>query len=156
MEIRKAFASDALNIAAIGMCVWIDTYATEGVYDKISRFVFSEFTVEKILEIIKNKTVLVSINNSRLSGYIVLGPEKGNKIEIETLYVLPRYQLTGIGKKLIERSLKSQAKVYWLSAWELNRKAIKFYSKLGFQEKGELYFDLYGDKIRNIVFEIRT
>ena len=129
MEIRKAFASDALNIAAIGMCVWIDTYATEGVYDKISRFVFSEITEEKILEIIKSKTVLVSINNSRLSGYIVLGQEK-----------------------LIERSLKPHAKVYWLSAWELNRKAINFYSKLGFQEKGELYFDLYGDKIRNIVF----
>ena len=70
MEIRKAIQSDAPNISALGMCVWVDT----------------------------------------------------NK--------------------------------FWLSAWELNHKAIGFYKKNGFKEKGEIYFDLYGDKIRNIVLEI--
>jgi len=156
MEIRKALEFDALKIAALGMCVWVDTYATEGVDDKIARFIFSEFTEEKLLKSIKSKTVFVSSSNGSLLGYLVLGLDNGTKIEIETLYVLPKCQRAGVGKKLLEQVLKSQAKTFWLSTWELNRQAIAFYSKLGFKETGELYFDLSGDKIRNIVLEITT
>jgi diamine N-acetyltransferase len=154
MMIRKAKDSDASNIAALGMCVWVDTYAAEGVFDKISKFIFSEFTKQKILKLINSKTVFVSENEKCLLGYIVLGPAKGDKVEIETLYVLPRLHGAGLGKQLLEQVLKSPHKNFWLSTWELNHKAIGFYKKFGFEETDELYFDLYGDKIRNIVLEI--
>lgn len=133
-------------------CVWTDTYATTGVFDKISEYIHTELTEDKIQEIIKNKTVYVCAEEKYLFGYIVLGAEEDNKIEIETLYVLPRFQGKGIGKLLLEHSL-SETKTYWLSAWELNHKAIEFYFKHGFKETGEMYFDLYGDKIRNLVLE---
>ena len=152
MEIRKAINSDSLNISSIGMCVWVDTYATTGVFNKISKYIHTELTEDKIQEIIKNKTVYVCSEEKCIFGYIVLGKDEGNKIEIETLYVLPKFQRKGIGKLLLEHSL-SEAKTYWLSAWELNHKAIEFYLKNGFKETGEMYFDLYGDKIRNIVLE---
>jgi ribosomal protein S18 acetylase RimI-like enzyme len=152
MEIRKAINPDSLNISSIGMCVWVDTYATTGVFDKISQYIHTELTEDKIHEIIKNKSVYVCSEEKCLFGYIVLGMEEDNKIEIETLYVLPKFQRKGIGKLLLEHSL-SEAKTYWLSAYELNHKAIAFYLKHGFKETGEMYFDLYGDKIRNIVLE---
>jgi ribosomal protein S18 acetylase RimI-like enzyme len=154
MKIRKADKNDAANIAALGICVWIDTYATEGVFDKISRYVFSELIEEKILELISNKNVLVIVEENRLLGYIVLGAEKENKVEIETLYVLPKFHGQGIGRQLIKEALNIFQKSLWLSVWELNNKAIGFYQKLGFKETRELYFDLYGDKIRNIVLEL--
>ena len=154
MKIRKAMESDAIKIAALGACVWVDTYATEGVSDKIARFILSEFTEESILEIIRYKTVFVASSNANLMGYIVFGPENNNKIEIETLYILPKYQRTGVGSKLIQITTELPAKSFWLSVWELNHQAINFYSKIGFIETGELYFDLYGDKIRNIVLEM--
>lgn len=153
MEIRKAINSDALNISALGMCVWVDTYATTGVFDKISKYIFSELTENKIFEIIRNKTVFVCSKEECLLGYIVLGPETENKIEIETLYVLPKFQEKGVGKLLLEHALLSQSTIYWLSVWELNHNAIGFYMKNGFKETGEMYFDLYGDKIRNVVLE---
>ncbi|MCK4707835.1 MAG: GNAT family N-acetyltransferase, partial [Gammaproteobacteria bacterium] len=83
MKIRKATRSDALNISAIGACVWVDTYATEGVSDEISKYVATEFTAEKASLLIKNKTVLVSENENSILGYMVLGSEKNNKTEIE-------------------------------------------------------------------------
>jgi len=156
IKIRKAIESDAIKIAAMGACVWVDTYATEGVSDKIARFILSEFTEENILKILRDKTVFVASSNVNLMGYIVLGPESNNTIEIETLYILPKYQRAGIGSKLVQMATKLPVKSIWLSVWELNHTAIDFYSKIGFRETGELYFDLYGDKIRNIVLEMYT
>ncbi len=54
MEIRKAINSDALNISAVGMCVWVDTYAATGVFDKISKYIHTEFTENKIRQVIEN------------------------------------------------------------------------------------------------------
>lgn len=156
MKIRKAINSDALNISSLGMCVWVDTYATTGVFEKISKYIHTELTENKIIEIIENKTVYVCCEEDCIFGYMVLGPEEGNKIEIETLYVLPKFQRKGIGKLLLEHALRSQSKIYWVSAWDLNHKAIRFYMKNGFKETGEIYFDLYGDKIRNVVLENNT
>ncbi len=152
-QVRKAINSDALNISALGMCVWVDTYAVAGVFDKISRYIHSELTESRIIEIIKNRTVYVCTKEEYLFGYTVLGPEKDNKIEIETLYVLPGFQGQGIGKLLLTHALSQQSKKYWLSAWELNHKAFGFYMKNGFREAGETYFDLYGKKIRNVILE---
>ena len=151
MKIRKAINSDAVNISALGICTWIDTYATTGVFDKISRYIHTEFTETKILEIIKSKTVYVCFEEDHLFGYMVLGPEDKNKIEIETLYVLPGFKRKGIGRMLLDHAAGSQSKTYWLSVWELNHNAIGFYINNGFKETGETHFDLYGDKIRNII-----
>ena len=84
---------------------------------------------------------------------MVLGPEKNNKTEIETLYILPGFQNNGLGSLFIEKAINISSSKLWLSAWIGNKKAIRFYNKMGFKERGELFFDLYEKKIRNIVFE---
>ena len=156
MEIRKATATDASNIAALGACVWVDTYATPGVYDNISRFIFSEFTPARMLAILQEKTVWVCSDHGSLKGYMVWGKEERGRIEIETLYVLPRCQHSGIGRQFIQTARTWPSKTFWLSVWEQNHRAIAFYLNLGFRETGELFFDLYGERIRNMVLEINT
>ncbi len=154
--IRKAVPTDALNISSLAACVWVDTYAADGVFDKLSKYVHEELSEDKIHGVIRDKTVYVCCEGDRLLGYVVIGPEQGGRIEIETLYVLPRFQGKGIGKMLLGHVLESQSRTYWLSVWELNRKALGFYEKHGFKETGEMDFDLYGDKIRNVIVEIAT
>ena len=156
MEIREARESDISNIATLGKCVWVDTYATTGVFDKISDFVETEFTKDNISDKVFNKTVLVCVENECLLGYMVIGNTKNKRTEIETLYVLPKFQRKGIGEALLSRVLIDRSTHFWLSTWELNSKAIDFYIKQGFEETGETFFDLYGDKIRNIILEIST
>jgi diamine N-acetyltransferase len=154
MKIRKAITSDASNLAALGTCVWVDTYATKGVFDGISKYVFSELATEKILALIGSKDILVIQNENCLLGYIVLGSEKESKVEVETLYVLPKFQRQGLGRTLIKKALETVNVPLWLTVWDKNKKAIDFYERLGFEEQEEIYFDLYGTKVRNIVLEL--
>ena len=48
MTIRKASQEDALNISAVGAWVWIDTYATEGVFNYMFKYIAPEFSVQKL------------------------------------------------------------------------------------------------------------
>ncbi len=155
MNLRIAKESDAANIAAIGMRVWIDTYATTGVFDKISKYIFTEFSEEKIEKIIIQHSVVVSLEGLNIVGYMVLDDSAPDKTEIETLYVLPRFQNQGVGDQFIKRARELTKKPLWLSVWDQNFKAIRFYRKCGFKLNGELYFDLYGENIRNLVLESR-
>jgi ribosomal protein S18 acetylase RimI-like enzyme len=41
-----------------------------------------------------------------------------------------------------------------LGVWEKNKKAIEFYTKLGFQIKGEKTFLLGNDKQRDLIMQI--
>ncbi|MCP4600783.1 MAG: GNAT family N-acetyltransferase [Proteobacteria bacterium] len=156
MKIRKAIQSDAANLAALGTCVWVDTYATQGVFEDISKYVFSELVTDRILALIGSKDIFVIQNENSLLGYIVLDSEKEKKVEIETLYILPRFQGQGLGRKLIEKAKEAVTVPLWLSVWDKNLKAINFYQRLGFEERGEICFDLYGTQIRNIVLKMST
>jgi len=156
MDTRKAIHSDAENLAALAICVWVDTYATYGVFDAISKYVFCELTVDKMTALIESKDVFVIQGENSLLGYIVLNAEKETKVEIETLYVLPGFQGKGLGTFLIEKAIDFVNAPVWLSVWDKNRKAINFYQRFGFEERGELYFDLYGIEIRNIVLELNS
>lgn len=50
--IRTANVSDSANIAALSIQVWLDTYATEGIRQNISKYVLEKFTEERVSEII--------------------------------------------------------------------------------------------------------
>ena len=153
MNIRKATQKDALNISVVGACVWIDTYATEGVFNDISKYVEAEFTQQQIKHLIESKHVYVSNHNDSISGYIVLGQKINSKIEIENLYVLPKFQHQKLGSRFIQEASNIFSCPLWLSVWEENSNAINFYKKMGFEQQGEVFFELNGKKIRNIVFE---
>lgn len=153
MKIRRAVKADALNIATIGSCVWVDTYSTEGVSDNISDYIAEEFTQIKIEKLIEKKTVYIAKNESHTTGYMVLSQTKNSKIEIENLYILPRFQHNKIGSMLIQEAISSYSGLLWLSVWEENINAINFYRKHGFQQQGELFFKLKKHKIRNLIFE---
>ena len=45
--IRSAVAQDAEQIAALGMQVWLHTYATAGVSREMAQYVLKEFTAAK-------------------------------------------------------------------------------------------------------------
>jgi len=150
MCIRKATAQDASKIAAIGQCVWIDTYATEGVRKSIGEYVLNEFTIEKIEGLLESNIVFVLEVDLHLVGYVVV--INGVNPEIESLYVLPRQQGSGHGTRLM-RHVVSKYKNLWLSCWERNSQAIRFYNALGFIETGESFFELEEETHRNVLLK---
>src|SRR5687768_4948590 len=101
ITIRNATLADAENIAALGLCVWIDTYATEGVRRPLATYALAWFALANIQDVIARKTVLVAEHAEHLVGYAILFAEP-EQTEIHNLYILPRFQRLGIGEQFID------------------------------------------------------
>lgn len=147
-QIREATPSDVPLLVTIGQCVWINTYATQGVRESISRYVLSEFTVGKFESLIDTQKVYVIEIGAHIIGYGVVS--NSVPYELETLYMLPALQRKGYGKALLG-FMQSKYATLKLSCWEENQKAIEFYLRCGFIEVGESYFEMEGERHRNIV-----
>jgi len=156
MEIRKARKEDSKNITALSYCVWINTYATEGVRDHISEYVLSSFNESKIETIIDDEHVYIAEENKHILGYISLDSDRHQKYEIKNLYVLPRLQNKNIGRKLLEKAILRYNGNLWLTCWEKNTSALYFYKAMGFIEIGESFFKLGDELYRNLLFEFNT
>jgi ribosomal protein S18 acetylase RimI-like enzyme len=141
MRIRETTISDAAAIAVIGSCVWVDTYATDGVRLKSSQYILAQFNEDAVTKTLEQNRVLVAEVNDHLVGYASLKQEGETACEIENLYVLPKFQKTGLGRKFLEQITEAYTRV-WLTCWEKNHSAIRFYKTFGFIESGETYFKL--------------
>lgn len=152
--IRKATFDDVESIAALGLCVWIDTYATQGLRFRLGNYALGMFTRDKIQALLRSRTVLVAEQAEHLVAYAVLAIGNAST-EVENLYVLPKFQRRGIGRKLIN-TMACEYSGLWLSCWEQNHSATGFYKALGFIEHGESFFDLDGEQYRNITLVLGT
>lgn len=168
LNIRSATSSDAANIAALAMQVWLHTYSREGIRQEISEFVFAEFTPPIIAKLIQDpaKTVLVACDNQHLLGYAVLQhgsvcpSDQELKNELATLYVHTHFAGQGIGTALLKACseqgfLLDGSRAIWLKTWHRNSKAIAFYLKQGYTQIGSTFFQLGNEQHENFVFAKR-
>ena len=100
----------------------------------------------------KSKYVFVAELDNSLCGFGVYSLPTA---ELEKLYVLPKFQRSGIGKALLNH-VKEMANCINVSCWENNRSSLEFYQACGFTEIGENYFNLEGELHRNIVLQCNT
>ena len=67
-------------------------------------------------------------------------------MELQKIYVLPKYQGYGAGSALMKQVKKFVRDIYpdfiWLDTHITNEKAIQFYSKNGFEKIGKHYFTI--------------
>jgi ribosomal protein S18 acetylase RimI-like enzyme len=151
--IRKAKPDDAANVASLGFTVWVDTYATDGIRDTLSKYVFAEFSVRNIKRMISTQNVLVAEEGGHLLAYSVAEKGVEKRAELKALYVLPKFQNQGIGRELLNSARSFSANGLWLTCWQHNKSALNFYHKNGFKRCGEEYINLEGEKHLNFVLE---
>lgn len=165
MKIEKADITDANNISTLAVQVWLDTYALDGIRDSFSEYVWQELSPYKFKARLENKNreIYKVVENEHLIGFVeinfdsVIDGNTNSKFEIEKLYIQENFCGKNIGGKLIDFvksiCIKNNISSMWLSVYENNFRAIKFYKKYGFKEIGELYFELKSERHRNIVLE---
>lgn len=89
---------------------------------------------------------LIAKDKERIVGFIFFCHNWWDRIfgeigEIHELAVDPEYQGKGIGKMLMNEAMNSMRKyhnIFGLWVGEKNRRAIEFYKKLGFSERGKV------------------
>jgi ribosomal protein S18 acetylase RimI-like enzyme len=152
--IRKAEKDDASLLATLGACVWIDTYAPEGVDKVVASYILDEFTRAKLTEKILNRHVYIVEIDGKAAGYAVLSSD-GDSVEMENLYILPRFQTRGFGTRLVEY-ISDRHRHIWLSCWAKNERALRFYTSKGFRQTGQTTFELGGQSHLNYILELST
>ena len=148
--IRKAVPTDAKYINDIFYKTWLDTYINKEhniTESDIKEFFKDINTPERLQSRINNiinlpehsKLFISELDNKVVGVCQITTREDFNQLQL--IYILPEYQNKGIGSRLWSECLKHfnpniktivQSAIY-------NKKAIKFYEKLGFVDNGKRF-----------------
>jgi ribosomal protein S18 acetylase RimI-like enzyme len=121
-----------------------------------SRYALDRFTPEGMAALVERCHVLVAESSFGLVGYAVVSESGAARWEIETVYILPRFQNSGLGRRLIDTIASSFRGLLWLKCGDDNLQALAFYRKYGLAETGVTWFELDGERYRCLVFELCT
>lgn len=166
-SIRLATDADITILAALGTTTCYEAYfeldPSRDLADYCAR-VYSSESVRAEFED-PNSTYLVAEINDRAVGFSKL--RENNRvdcvtdelsIEIQRIYLLEKVKGSGVGRKLIEQCFEvgreNGHRTAWLSVWDENEKAQRFYEKIGMKNVGTTSFNDGKNDFVNYVFAI--
>jgi diamine N-acetyltransferase len=165
---RKATPDDALCISVLGMQVYLDTYAPEGIRLSIAEDVLHNFSPPVIAEVMtqSDTTFIVAEANHHMVGFAQLTARAkhvlvlfDNATELNRLYIQEKFIGRGLGRQLLQQAEKTAlangASALWLTAWVGNARALGFYSSQGYEEIGSTLYTFKGDHYENRLFAKR-
>lgn len=165
---RNAAFDDALCIGFLGMQVFLDTYAIEGIRPAIAREVqrsLSPAAIERAL-IEPDVRFVLAEREGHLIAFAQATLHTGHPLvdepaaaALNRLYVQERFTGRGLGRSLLARMEAAVAEegdaVLWLTAWIGNARALAFYPRAGYAELGPTVFSFEGEDHENRLFAKR-
>ena len=153
IELRKCTISDVDKLSEFAKQSFYDAFAHMNTKEDMEAYLAGAFNKEKLSAQLcdVNTKIYFLYCDSRLAGYLKLNEapsqtdiNDAGSLEIERIYVAQEYQGKGLGQYLMDSAVshaKERNKQYiWLSVWQKNEKAIRFYRKNGFCETGTHFF----------------
>ncbi len=162
--IREAKHEDCINLTALSLQVWFETYAIDGINTEVAAYGLSLFSPEYFQQVLDDPKyrLLVCVEDYYLRGYALVNMESGfegeeNGFEIEKLYVHGPFQGRGIGRKLLKEIESRYGKSFWLYTWVRNL-SIGFYAHYGFKDIGryDLMFESGAVENRVLSYDGKT
>jgi ribosomal protein S18 acetylase RimI-like enzyme len=162
--IRKAIRSDAAALSWFAERTFREAFGaanTAGNMDAHCRGSYSEDVQAREIAC-ANRVTLLAEHGEEIVGFAQLRWGKAPKCvqgnspgEIQRLYVASTWQGMGVAQTLMAACLEELrlrgSDAAWLGVWERNPRAIAFYRKSGFAERGDQIFPLGHDPQRDIV-----
>jgi diamine N-acetyltransferase len=163
-SIRKATRTDATLLAGLAERTFRETFGASNTAQDMDAHCRSHFgeSIQADEIACPNMLTLLAEREGELAGFaqlrwsaapgFVAGRCPG---EIHRLYVRSQLHGTGIAQRLMAACIEAMtgrgSDVIWLGVWERNPRAMAFYRKFGFVERGSHVFSLGGDPQRDIV-----
>ena len=162
---RKATPDDALCISVLGMQVYLDTYAPQGIRRLIAEDALHNFSPPIIAEVMAkpDTTFIVVETNQHMVGFAQLTAHAKHELvpfadatELNRLYIQEKFTRRGLGRTLLAQAEKaahtSGASALWLSAWIGNARALGFYSSQDYEDVGSTLYTFHGEHYENRLF----
>ncbi len=163
---RRGTAADARLLADLGWRTFDETFAAYNRPEDMAAFKPTMYTPElQAAELADPDTEFLIVEaEGEAVAYVKwntaaapTGISGKKPFQISRLYLLQAWTGRGLGDTLMKMSLeRAQQKghdVVWLTVWESNERAIRFYQKYGFRESGELTFVLGEDVQRDLYMQ---
>ncbi|MCJ8166998.1 GNAT family N-acetyltransferase [Pontibacter sp. E15-1] len=163
---RAGSPQDAELLADLGWRTFKEAFGTANKSDDMAAFRHTMYGVALQAAELADPTtafVIAEVEDEAV-GYLKLNSKPAPQaiqaqrpLQIDRLYITRTWTGSGLGDLFMELCLQ-QAKqherdVVWLTVWEHNARAIRFYQKYGFREVGELDFILGKDVQRDVYMQ---
>ncbi|MHC9537122.1 GNAT family N-acetyltransferase [Dellaglioa sp. BT-FLS60] len=154
------------KLQAISRETFSDTFGQDNTPDDLEKYLTNAYGTKQLSNEIQQPTTafyFIYVEN-QVAGYLKLNwdgtqsEDYGlNTLEVERIYISSNFKRLGLGTELINQVLitaqQQQKDTIWLGVWENNQAARHFYTKLGFKEIGEHFFQLGSDQQRDIIMQ---
>ena len=160
LELRKCTINDVEILSEFAKLNFYNAFAHMNTKEDMEAYLAEAFNKEKLSSQLCDaySNIYFLYCDSQLAGYLKLNEAPSqtdindvDSLEIERIYVAQEYQGKGLGQYLMDRAVsfakKCNKKYVWLSVWQKNEKAIRFYRKNGFCETGTHSF-VVGDDVQ--------
>lgn len=164
VNIRRAEAGDEATLATVAERMFRDAYEADNEPLFLDAYVREHFQPSVLAAELADPAVTFFLmeDEGKIIGYSLIHGGQSHPavaserpVQLTRIYVDREHIGSGIGSRLIERSLEEAAArvhdVVWLGVWERNQRAIAFYERWGFRQVGEMQFDFGGDVQRDLV-----
>ncbi|GHA69514.1 GNAT family N-acetyltransferase [Pontibacter akesuensis] len=166
---RAGTAADAALLADLGWRTFEETFSESNDPADMAAFKYTMYSPAlQAAELADPETefVLVEASGEAIAYMKLYKGEapmeiKGNKpLQVSRLYIAAAWLGRGLGDQLMQKALAKAATegfdVVWLTVWEHNERAKRFYHKYGFREMGELEFILGQDVQRDLYMQLEV
>lgn len=167
VSIRPLKADDLRALQKLSVETFVDTFIDSNTADDLASCIDSLYNTEKLTRELTAKHsyfYFVEVED-QIAGYLKLNTryeqtegQRDDSLEIERLYILPRYKGRHLGSKLMKFALdlakEKDKKRVWLGVWEHNEPAKAFYATWGFKRFSQHTFQVGSDPQTDELWEL--
>lgn len=163
--LRDATVEDAVCIGVLGMQVFLDTYATQGIRRSLADEALQAFAPHAIAALMREPgtLLLVAEASHHLVGFAQITLNARHSMiaatdcaELQRLYIQERFTGLGIGYRLLQaaehRAAQGGASLLWATVWNGNERALGFYPRHGYEVLGAPTYTFQGETHGNRLF----
>ena len=167
VSIRPLEDDDLRTLQKLSIETFVDTFIDSNTADDLASCIDSLYNTEKLArELSAKHSYFYFIEvEGQVAGYLKLNTryeqtegQRDDSLEIEHLYILPRFKGLHLGSKLMNFALnlakEKDKKRVWLGVWEHNEPAKAFYSRWGFKRFSQHTFPVGSDPQTDELWEL--
>ncbi|KPX50115.1 putative acetyltransferase [Pseudomonas syringae pv. helianthi] len=165
ITLRDAVPADAVCLSALGIQVFLDTYATQGIREPIAREALDAFSPQTFARLLAEPAtpIIVAESQGHLIGFAQIKLRAAHPMlgvstaaELQRLYVQERFTGCGAGRRLLDAAeqlaIADRASLLWATVWIGNPRALAFYPRRGYEVKGSPHYVFQSETHENRLF----